>query len=64
MRTGVVKQARGSSYIELNNTKVICSVYGPRQTSTEFSDKGRINCDFKLSSFASKQRRKKNVRII
>ncbi|KAL0479989.1 exosome complex protein MTR3 [Acrasis kona] len=59
MRTGMVKQAKGSAYIELNNTKVICSAYGPRQTNNEFSDKGMLNCDFKIASFASKQRRKK-----
>lgn len=27
MSTGAVKKARGSAYVELNSTKVICAVY-------------------------------------
>ena len=65
MRCGVVHKARGSAYIELNNTKVICSVYGPRQskTQTEFSDKGTLQCEVTFAPFAHQKqnnRPKKN----
>lgn len=61
MKTGVINVARGSAYIELNKTKVIAAVYGPRQITTEFSAKGRINCNFRKASFCEKgSRRDKN----
>ena len=59
MQTGVIKQARGSAYIEYHkSTKVICSVYGPRQISAknEFSDTGSLQCEYRLANFASKRR--------
>ena len=30
LKPGVIPQAQGSAYIEMGKTKVICSVYGPR----------------------------------
>ena len=30
IRTGSVKESKGSCYIEIGNTKVICGLYGPR----------------------------------
>ncbi|CAG5135118.1 unnamed protein product [Candidula unifasciata] len=59
LRAGVVSQARGSAYIELNQTKVICSVYGPREVlrREDFSLKGQLTCDFKFLTFSCKQRR-------
>eukprot|EP01027_Heterolobosea_sp_BB2_P014874 GEZU01021335.1.p1 GENE.GEZU01021335.1~~GEZU01021335.1.p1 ORF type:complete len:109 (+),score=2.52 GEZU01021335.1:3-329(+) len=60
MKTGVISAARGSAYLELNKTKIICGVYGPRQIAGEFSDKGRLNCDFKMTSFSADHRRSKN----
>lgn len=48
MKTGVVSQAAGSAYIELNNTKVICAVYGPRQKAKmEVSEEGKLSCEFR-----------------
>lgn len=40
MRVGVISQAVGSAYIETDRSKVICGVYGPRQSAKSgFSDK-------------------------
>jgi len=53
MKIGVISQANGSAYMEMRNTKVLCGIYGPRQTGkSEFSEKGKIQCDFKFASFA------------
>eukprot|EP01119_Soliformovum_irregulare_P009323 TRINITY_DN22551_c0_g1_i2.p1 TRINITY_DN22551_c0_g1~~TRINITY_DN22551_c0_g1_i2.p1 ORF type:complete len:252 (+),score=43.88 TRINITY_DN22551_c0_g1_i2:112-867(+) len=53
MKTGIVTQATGSAYLELNNTKVVVAVYGPRQKANmEFSETGRIHCEFKYASFS------------
>ncbi|TVG09582.1 Exosome complex component MTR3 [Bagarius yarrelli] len=30
-RCGLVSQAKGSAYLEAGNTKIMCSVYGPRE---------------------------------
>lgn len=54
MKPGVVSRAVGSAYFEANNTKIICSVYGPRpsQRRMEFSDEGTIQCDVKFAPFS------------
>lgn len=59
LRTDVVSQARGSSYIEMNETKAICAVYGPREVMRreDFSLKGQLTCDFKFTTFSCKKRR-------
>jgi len=56
MKTGVISQASGSSYIEMNGTKVICGVYGPRQ-SPDFTANAIVSCEFKYSSFSKMDRR-------
>ncbi|ELR23015.1 3' exoribonuclease family, domain 1 domain containing protein [Acanthamoeba castellanii str. Neff] len=62
LKTGVISQAAGSAYIEMNQTKVICGVYGPRQTpKTVYSEKGKLNCFFKLATFAENGERRKYV---
>ncbi|CAD5120168.1 DgyrCDS8744 [Dimorphilus gyrociliatus] len=55
----VISQAQGSAYIEIGNTKVICSVYGPREVKKrdEFSMDGQLCCDFKFATFSCPQRR-------
>jgi exosome complex component MTR3 len=58
MKTGVVSQASGSAYIEFEDTKMICSVYGPRQSGSEFSDKAEINCEFKVATFGERHKRR------
>ncbi|CAH0551050.1 unnamed protein product [Brassicogethes aeneus] len=57
--TGVVSQAKGSSYIELGNTKVIVSVFDPREipNRTDYSLKGEIDCEFKFAPFSCPKRK-------
>lgn len=59
LKTGVISQAQGSAYIEQNETKVICAVYGPREVirKEEFSMKGQLTCEFKFATFSCQQRR-------
>lgn len=58
-KVGVVTQAKGSAYIEMEQTKVICSVYGPREIprKQDFTINGVLFCDLKFSSFSCKTRR-------
>eukprot|EP00741_Cyanophora_paradoxa_P009020 tig00001428_g8733.t1 len=59
LKTGVVSQASGSAYVEMNKTKVICAVYGPRQSDKmQYSDTGKLNCDFKFAAFATPVRKR------
>eukprot|EP00026_Physarum_polycephalum_P014604 Phypoly_transcript_15141.p1 GENE.Phypoly_transcript_15141~~Phypoly_transcript_15141.p1 ORF type:complete len:269 (+),score=38.80 Phypoly_transcript_15141:136-942(+) len=60
MKTGVIHAATGSAYVELNNTKVICGVYGPKPNTKaqEFSEQGTLFCDFKYTSFSCQNERK------
>ncbi|CAL1538468.1 unnamed protein product [Lymnaea stagnalis] len=59
LRAGVISQARGSGYIEVDQTKVICAVYGPREVlrREDFSLKGQLTCDFKFTTFSCRLRR-------
>ena len=45
---GVLKQADGSSFLELGNTKVLASIYGPHNVSEVCSHSGFIFNGFKL----------------
>lgn len=45
-------------YVESATSKVICSVFGPKQNKNDFSEKGKLWCDFKYAPFAEKLRRK------
>lgn len=58
MKTGVISQATGSSYLEVGNTKVMAAVYGPRPTERreEFSGRGHLSVDVKMASFATRIR--------
>lgn len=62
VKTGVVANARGSAYIEMNNTSVLCCVYGPRQMTTEFSERGRLQCEFQRTSFSQLHHSHSNAR--
>jgi len=54
MKTGVVSQAKGSAYIEQSNTKVICSVFDPREIprKSDYSVNGELYCEFKFAPFS------------
>ncbi|XVF46316.1 hypothetical protein PTKIN_Ptkin03bG0017800 [Pterospermum kingtungense] len=54
-RTGAVNSASGSAYAEFGNTKVIVSVFGPRESKKAmmYSDIGRLNCNVNYTTFAT-----------
>mmetsp|Transcript_5580 Transcript_5580/g.8673 ORF Transcript_5580/g.8673 Transcript_5580/m.8673 type:complete len:293 (+) Transcript_5580:348-1226(+) len=54
IETGVVKQASGSACVSFGNTKVLCSVNGPKAIMhrNDFSNKGTLNCFVKLAPFS------------
>ncbi|GAB2223256.1 hypothetical protein Droror1_Dr00017394 [Drosera rotundifolia] len=57
-RTGAVSAAAGSAYAELGDTKVIVSVFGPRESKKAmlYSDVGRLNCNVSYTTFATSVR--------
>ena len=60
VKTKVITPASGSCYIEVNNTKVICGVYGPREasynkSSAVYTESGTLNVDFNFAPFALPQ---------
>jgi len=59
MKTGIISRAKGSSYIEMNETKIICAVYGPREVTRreDFSMRGQLNCELKFATFSGIMRR-------
>ena len=59
MRTGVLSCAKGSAYVEYQNTKVICSVFDPREipNKSEYSINGELYCEFKFGPFSTPKRR-------
>ncbi|KAK3002813.1 hypothetical protein RJ639_019191 [Escallonia herrerae] len=54
-RTGAVNAASGSAYAEIGDTKVIVSVFGPRESKKAmmYSDIGRLNCNVSYTTFAT-----------
>lgn len=62
VQTGLVPQANGSAYLEAGNTKLACSIYGPRQGRNVgqrgYSGKAELNVDVRFAPFAGRRRRK------
>ncbi|XP_065844031.1 exosome complex component MTR3-like [Oscarella lobularis] len=57
LKKGVVNRASGSAYLETDETKVICSVYGPRDVGKHDDFlKGKVSCYFKFLPFSTIQR--------
>ena len=56
---GSISQAKGSCFCELHKTKVMCSVFGPKdfEQKEEFQMTGKLKCDFKFAPFACRKRR-------
>ncbi|KAM5584177.1 hypothetical protein ABKV19_003837 [Rosa sericea] len=54
-KIGAVNAAAGSAYAEFGNTKVIVSVFGPRESKKAmlYSDIGRLNCNVSYTTFAT-----------
>nr|CAB3244004.1 exosome complex component MTR3-like [Phallusia mammillata] len=59
LQCGTVSQAKGSCYCELGNTKVVCSVYGPKDVEhyEDFQMEGKIKCEFKYAPFSCSKHR-------
>ncbi|KAF8238635.1 ribosomal protein S5 domain 2-like protein [Tricholoma matsutake] len=58
LRPGLIDQSNGSAYVETEQTKIACAVYGPRQSkSVAYHDKGRINVEVKFAPFSCERRR-------
>lgn len=56
IKTGCTSEAKGSCYIEIGNTKVICALYGPREIPKrdEFNYKiANLHCEFRYATFSS-----------
>uniref|UniRef100_A0A2A4JIN7 Exoribonuclease phosphorolytic domain-containing protein n=1 Tax=Heliothis virescens TaxID=7102 RepID=A0A2A4JIN7_HELVI len=61
-RTDMVSQAKGSAYVELRKTKVVCSVFDPREIphQNEFSQLGQIFCEVKFAPFSCPRKRRQH----
>ncbi|XP_065215335.1 exosome complex component MTR3-like [Planococcus citri] len=59
MKTGVISHAKGSAYVEYDKTKVICSVFDPREipNRSDYSLNGELYCEFKFAPFSCEKRR-------
>ncbi|RAL37489.1 unnamed protein product [Cuscuta campestris] len=55
LNTGAVKAASGSAYAEFGNTKVIVSVFGPRESkkAMTYIHTGRLNCNVTYATFST-----------
>jgi len=59
LKTGIVSQAKGSAYIEMGDTKVVCSVFDPREipNKTGYCVQGELFCEFKFAPFSHCKRK-------
>ncbi len=56
IKTGCVNEAKGSCYIQIGQTKVICTLYGPREIARkdDFNFKvAKLNCQFRYTTFST-----------
>lgn len=55
LKTGTVSRADGSAYVEFGGTKVIVSVFGPREDvkAKEYSAVGKLKCHVSKASFST-----------
>ena len=61
-RMGVFKQADGSAYIEMGNTKALATVYGPHEVTNKskiLHDRVLVNCQFSMATFSTGERKKR-----
>eukprot|EP00252_Welwitschia_mirabilis_P024717 TRINITY_DN7425_c0_g1_i2.p1 TRINITY_DN7425_c0_g1~~TRINITY_DN7425_c0_g1_i2.p1 ORF type:complete len:266 (+),score=69.14 TRINITY_DN7425_c0_g1_i2:144-941(+) len=60
LKTGAVTAAAGSAYAEFGGTKVIVSIFGPRESkkAQAYSDIGRLNCSVSFATFSTRVRSK------
>ncbi|MFH1126240.1 MAG: exosome complex exonuclease Rrp41 [Candidatus Altiarchaeota archaeon] len=61
MKTGVLKRASGSAYVEWGKNKVMAGVYGPRQLHPKFMQdptRAIVRCVYNLAPFSVDDRKK------
>ncbi|KIS67451.1 uncharacterized protein UMAG_04549 [Mycosarcoma maydis] len=59
LQTHLVPSASGSSYVEIGDLKLACSVFGPRQVKgRQYSGKAELNVEVKFAPFSSRRRRR------
>ena len=61
-RMGVFRQADGSAYIEMGNTKALATVYGPHEVTNKskiLHDRVLLNCQFSMATFSTGERKKR-----
>ncbi|MDD5111067.1 MAG: exosome complex exonuclease Rrp41 [Candidatus Altiarchaeota archaeon] len=61
MKTGVLKRASGSAYVEWGKNKVVAGVYGPRQLHPKFMQnptRAMVRCIYNLAPFSVDDRKK------
>uniref|UniRef100_A0A1D1Z1C0 Putative exosome complex exonuclease 1 n=1 Tax=Anthurium amnicola TaxID=1678845 RepID=A0A1D1Z1C0_9ARAE len=65
LRTGAAKAASGSAYAEFGSSKVIVSVFGPRESkkAMKYSGIGRLNCNVSFTTFSTPSRGQESDRI-
>jgi exosome complex component RRP41 len=62
-KMGLFSRADGSAYYEQGNTKVLASVYGPREVTGRnqaLHDRAIINCEYSMATFSTGERKKKS----
>mmetsp|Transcript_18319 Transcript_18319/g.28695 ORF Transcript_18319/g.28695 Transcript_18319/m.28695 type:complete len:273 (-) Transcript_18319:40-858(-) len=53
LKSGVNSHGNGSAYIEISGTKVLCTVFGPREAAKiDFRDEARLQCELTYAAFA------------
>ncbi|TRY72445.1 hypothetical protein TCAL_13629 [Tigriopus californicus] len=59
LKTGLLSNAQGSAYVEQGQTKLLCSVFGPREIPrrSDFSLKGVLSVEFRSAPFAHPRHR-------
>jgi exosome complex component MTR3 len=56
LKTGVLPNATGSAHVELGETKVLCTVFGPQQADgQEFLNHGKLECTVRFTAFARRE---------
>lgn len=59
---GLFQQADGSAFLEMGNTKVLATIYGPHDMSRKsqaLHDRALINCQFSMATFSTSERKKR-----
>lgn len=62
-KLGIVPRATGSAMLDHGHTKILATVYGPRECSNrarERHDRSIVNCDVVMAPFAQANRRKRS----